>query len=112
MGIQVRIQDGSLITQVRLDDQLIEFGTAVEDQDLLRALSYLEKIESNQQDSVKGLWNSLAVLSVEANEMRIASRCYAALGDLAKVRFLAEIIRMAEDLTKTISKLLCIYLNF
>lgn len=106
----VRIQDGSVVTETALDDQLIEFGTAIEDGDLIRALSYLERLESKQSSaqsasSAKGLWATLARISLEVNELRIAARCYAALGDIAKVRFLMDTLRAAEEVAKTISKL-------
>jgi intraflagellar transport protein 172 len=47
----VRVQDGTIVTEIPLDDELIEFGTAIEDNDLVRALSYLEKLESQSQGS-------------------------------------------------------------
>lgn len=100
---KVRIQDGSLISDLVLDDQLIEFGTAIEDSDLVRALSYLERLEHNARGSGKGLWATLARLSVDANELHIASRCYAALGDVAKVRFLADTLKMAQQVSRTTS---------
>ena len=97
------MQDGSLISDVTLDDQLIEFGTAIEDKDLVRALSYLEKLDSSASGSGKGLWSTLARLSLETNQLRIASRCYAALGDVAKVRFLMDTLRMAEQESHALS---------
>lgn len=98
------MQDGSLIVDVALDEQLIEFGTAIEDNDLVRALSYLEKLESSGTGSGgKGLWATLARLSLEANQLRIASRCYAALGDIAKVRFLIDTLQLAEQESQTLS---------
>ena len=99
----VRIQDGNLINEIALDDQLIEFGTAIEDGDLVRALSYLEKLDSHSPGSAKGLWSTLARISLDANELRIASRCFAALGDIAKVRFLMDTLRSSEEVSKTIS---------
>lgn len=98
----VRIQDGTMINEVTLDDQLIEFGTAIEDGDLIRALSYLERLDSHSPGSAKGLWATLAHISLDANELRIASRCYAALGDISKVRFLMETVRSSEEVAKTI----------
>lgn len=105
----VRIQDGTMINEVTLDDQLIEFGTAIEDGDLIRALSYLERLDSHSPGSAKGLWATLAHISLDANELRIASRCYAALGDISKVRFLMETVRSSEEVAKTISKTLCTF---
>ena len=67
----VRIQDGNFVTEIALDDQLIEFGTAIEDGDLVRALSYLERLENQQSKSPnginnnsKGLWSTLARISL------------------------------------------------
>lgn len=105
----VRIQDGTMINEVTLDDQLIEFGTAIEDGDLIRALSYLERLDSHSPGSAKGLWATLAHISLDANELRIASRCYAALGDISKVRFLMETVRSSEEVAKTISKTRCTF---
>nr|CAH0106132.1 unnamed protein product [Daphnia galeata] len=79
----VRIQDGTLIDEIALDDQLVEFWTAIEDGDL-------------------GLWATLARISLDAVDLGIASRCFAALGDIAKVRFLMETVRASEEVTKTI----------
>ncbi len=103
----VRIQDGNVVTETALDDQLIEFGTAIEDGDLIRALSYLERLDSmGKSDSAgsKGLWATLARIGLDRNELRIAARAYAALGDISKVRFLMETLRTAEEVAKTISK--------
>ena len=99
----VRVQDGTIVTEIPLDDELIEFGTAIEDNDLVRALSYLEKLESQTQGSGKGLWSTLARLSLEANELCIALRSYAALGDITKVWFLSETMRAADEVSKTLS---------
>lgn len=104
----VRVQDGNLTAEVALDDQLIEFGTAIEDGDLIRALSYLERLDGQSPGGAKGLWSTLARISLDANELRIATRCYAALGDISKVRFLLETIRAAEEICKTISTSLSI----
>ena len=100
----VKIQDGNAVTETALDDQLIEFGTAVDDGDLVRALSYLERLDGSASGGSKGLWATLARISLESNEIRIASRCYAALGDIAKVRYLMDTLRAAEEVAKTISK--------
>lgn len=99
----VRIQDGNFNNEIALDDQLIEFGTAIEDGDLVRALSYLERLDSQSPDSAKGLWGTLARISLDSNELRIASRCYAAIGDIAKVRLLMDTLRSSEEVAKTIS---------
>lgn len=99
----VRIQDGNLTTEVALDDQLIEFGTAIEDGDLIRALSYLERLDGQSPGTAKGLWSTLARISLDTNEIRIATRCFAALSDISKVRFLMDTLRAAEEISKTIS---------
>lgn len=99
----VRVQDGNIVNEIAMDDQLIEFGTAIEDGDLVRALSYLERLDSHSPGSAKGLWATLARISLDAVELRIASRCFAALGDIAKVRFLMETVRASEEVAKTIS---------
>lgn len=43
------------------------------------------------------MWSTLAQLSLEAEELAIAERCYAALGDVAKASYLHKVFNSACD---------------
>lgn len=67
-----------------LDEGLIEFGTAIDDGDFNRAIAFLESLEMSAE--TEAMWRTLAKLSLEGKQLQIAERCYAALGDVSKVR--------------------------
>lgn len=68
-----------------LENRLIEFGTAIEDLDLNRALIFLEKSEEERVD-VSSMWRQLATVALQEGRLLIAQRCFAGLNDIAKVR--------------------------
>ena len=52
-------------------------------------------------DETEAMWKALARVALESHQYYIAERCYAALGDVAKARFLRETNRIASDHLKT-----------
>ena len=72
----------------------IEFGTAVEDGDFNRAVEYLEKLEMTAE--TEAMWRTLARMSLESRHLHIAERCYAALGDVSKAKYLRETLNVAD----------------
>ncbi|KAL5460471.1 hypothetical protein EMCRGX_G033922 [Ephydatia muelleri] len=94
----VLVKSGVDTISYTLDEGLIEFGTAMDDGDFIRALKFLETLEMTRE--TEAMWKSLGELTLEASQLHIAERCYAALGDVAKVRYLHDIIKMAADITK------------
>ena len=48
----VIVQEGSANVPYQLDSELIEFGTAIDDGDLNRALDYLESLPPNHQEKI------------------------------------------------------------
>ena len=56
---QVIVQEGSSNVGYKLDEELIEFGTAIDDLDLNRALDYLESLPEDHT-GIDAMWNSLA----------------------------------------------------
>ncbi|KAI6244211.1 Intraflagellar transport protein osm-1 [Aphelenchoides fujianensis] len=79
-----------------LDSTLIEFGTALEDLDLNRALIFLEESEKANVD-VNTMWRQLATVAIQEGRLLIAQRCFAGLNDIARVRFIAKTIEMADE---------------
>lgn len=66
------MQSGMDTISYALDEGLIEFGTAIDDGDFLRALVFLETLESGQE--TEGMWRTLAELSLQARQLKIAER--------------------------------------
>ncbi|KAI1724366.1 intraflagellar transport protein osm-1 [Ditylenchus destructor] len=93
---EVIVQENNAQVAYELDIGLIEFGTALDELDFNRALIFLEQMEESSGDSHAGMWKRLAFLTMEHSELLIAQRCYAALNDYARVKFLQETIEKAE----------------
>lgn len=80
---------------------MIEFGTAIEDLDLNRAVGFLEDSEKENID-VSSMWRQLAEVALEQGNLLIAQRAYAGLNDISRVKFLAETIEIADEASKQI----------
>ncbi|XP_076179801.1 intraflagellar transport protein Oseg2 [Ptiloglossa arizonensis] len=77
-----------------LDEPLIEFGTALHDNDFGRALLFLEELADRPQ--AEAMWENVARNAMATRQLLVAARCYAALGDVACSRFLKNIIEVGE----------------
>ena len=78
----------------QLDEGLVEFGTAVNDSDFGRAIHFLETL--GDKPAAKAMWHNLAIIAMEDGNLRVAQRCYAALGNVSKTFYLAEMIEEAD----------------
>ena len=95
------VQSGVETVSYTLDEGLIEFGTAIEDGDYLRGLNFLETLEMSAE--TEAMWRTLGELTLAARHLKIAERCYAALGDVSKARYLRELSTLAHKLqTETV----------
>ncbi|KAH8365613.1 hypothetical protein KR093_002735 [Drosophila rubida] len=90
----VRSQDGPSEHSYQLDEGLVEFGTAVNDNDFGRAVHFLESL--GDKPAAKAMWHNLAIISLEEGNLRVAQRCYAALANVSKAYYLAEMIQQAD----------------
>ncbi|XP_062858050.1 intraflagellar transport protein 172 homolog isoform X2 [Trichomycterus rosablanca] len=81
-----------------LDEGLIEFGTAIDDKDYQRATAFLETLEMCAE--TEAMWKTLSKLSLEAQQLLIAERCFAALGCVSKARFLNKTNKVADLILK------------
>lgn len=81
-----------------LDEGLVEFGTAVHDNDFGRAVLYLESLKDRAV--AEGMWQNLGAIALSQNNLKVAERCYAALGDISRTQFLRETMHIAEEYSK------------
>ena len=91
---EVVVQEGQHQFSYELDEGLIEFGTAIDDGDFNRAITFLESLEMSAE--TEAMWRTLAKLSLEGKQLQIAERCFAALGDVSKAKFLRETLNIGE----------------
>ncbi|XP_072763581.1 intraflagellar transport protein 172 homolog isoform X3 [Anoplolepis gracilipes] len=77
-----------------LDEGLIEFGTALHDNDFGRVVLFLENMGDSPQ--IETMWENVARNAMSERKIMIAARCYAAMGDVACARFLKEITEVGE----------------
>uniref|UniRef100_A0A8B9J8B1 Intraflagellar transport 172 n=1 Tax=Astyanax mexicanus TaxID=7994 RepID=A0A8B9J8B1_ASTMX len=95
---EVIVIEGVNTVSYTLDEGLIEFGTAIDDEDFNRATAFLETLEMSSE--TEAMWKTLSKLSLEARQLHIAERCFAALGDVSKARFLNETNKMTDSISK------------
>ncbi|XP_026856898.2 intraflagellar transport protein 172 homolog isoform X1 [Electrophorus electricus] len=95
---EVIVTEGVNTVSYTLDEGLIEFGTAIDDGDYYRATAFLETLEMCAE--TEAMWKTLSKLSLEARQLHIAERCFAALGDVSKIRFLNETNKIADSIAK------------
>ncbi|CAC5423828.1 IFT172 [Mytilus coruscus] len=81
---EVLVNEGVSTISYTLDEGLIEFGTAIDDGDFERAVSFLETLELSAE--TEAMWKTLSKLAMEDRQLHIAERCYSALGDIAKAQ--------------------------
>ncbi|XP_015595286.1 intraflagellar transport protein 172 homolog [Cephus cinctus] len=81
-----------------LDEGLIEFGTALHDNDFGRVVLFLEELGDRPQ--AEAMWENVARNAMAARQLLIAARCYAALGDIACSKFLRDIVETGEQYAK------------
>uniref|UniRef100_A0A7E4USX7 WD_REPEATS_REGION domain-containing protein n=1 Tax=Panagrellus redivivus TaxID=6233 RepID=A0A7E4USX7_PANRE len=98
---EVQVQEANAKVAYELDSAMIEFGTAIEDLDLSRAVVFLEESERENVD-VSAMWRQLATVALEEGNLLIAQRAYAGLKDISRVKYLEETIRITEEAAKTI----------
>jgi len=99
------IQDGHMQLSYELDEGLVEFCTALHDNDFGRAVQYLERL--SDPTLAEGMWQNLATLALTQNKLHVAERCFAALGDVSRSHFLRETIRIAEKYQQETGELTC-----
>lgn len=96
----VHSTDGPLNFTYDLDEGLVEFGTAVNDYDFGRAIAFLESL--GQTPAATAMWHNLASIAMQRENLIVAQRCYAALGNVTRVLYLQETRDIAERYEKEV----------
>ena len=91
---EVIVDEGVNTVSYTLDEGLIEFGTALEDKDYNRAISLLESLDLTPE--TEAMWKSLSSVAVRDCKLTIAERCYAAVGDVARARYIHTVNEISE----------------
>lgn len=97
----VVVQEGVQAINYTLDEGLIEFGTAIEDGDYVRAVSFLETLEMTPE--TEAMWKTLSKIAIENNQLFIAERCFAALGDVSRARYLHNVNDLIDEVSAVTS---------
>jgi len=89
---EVLVDDGANTISYNLDEALIEFGAALEYKGLDRAVEILEPLELTPETEAN--WKTVAKMALEQQNLYVAERCYAALGNIAKADYLRKINKL------------------
>nr|XP_012215554.1 PREDICTED: intraflagellar transport protein 172 homolog [Linepithema humile] len=94
----VMVEEHGAKVAYTLDEGLIEFGTALHDNDFGRVVLFLENMGDSPQ--AETMWENVAKNAMSERKLTIAARCYAAMGDVACARFLKETVEIGEKYAK------------
>lgn len=97
---EVLVHEGVTSVAYALDEGLIEFGTAIDDGDYSRAVAFLETLEMSSE--TEAMWKTLSRLALDNEALHVAERCFAALGDVSKARYLKTTRQYAEKAAETL----------
>ena len=87
---EVIVDEGLAQAVYPLNESLIEFGTAMDDLNYMRAMDILSKLELTSES--EAMWRQLLTICLDANEISIAQRCAAAIGDSSMSKYLNKVI--------------------
>lgn len=92
---EVIVDEGIREATYLLDEGLIQFGGALEDNDLKGAMEILEAIELTPD--AEAMWAKLGQAAHRAEAWAVAQRCAAALGDVGRARYLHRMNKLARS---------------
>eukprot|EP00957_Ditylum_brightwellii_P073245 5567620-Ditylum_brightwellii.AAC.1 len=90
---EVLVDEATSTASYALVEELIEFGTAIEKNDIFRAMEILEPLELSPQCKV--MWQQLHDVSIQNWNFHLAERCAAALGNVSRARYLHRMAKLA-----------------
>jgi len=91
---EVIVDEGINTVSYTLDETLIEFGSSIDQRDYERAVFLLEQLELTPE--TEALWQTLSHFALQDKRILIAERCFAALGDVCKARYLHQVNELAQ----------------
>jgi intraflagellar transport protein 172 len=89
---EVLVDDGTNTVSYNLDEALIEFGAALEYKGLDKAIEILEPLELTSETEAN--WKTVAKLALEQQNLLVAERCFAALGNISKADYIRKINKL------------------
>jgi intraflagellar transport protein 172 len=89
---EVMVDEGNSTISYKLDEALIAFGAALEYNGLDAAVDILEPLELTPETEAN--WKTLAKLAMEEQNLYVAERCYAALGNMSKADYLRKLNKL------------------
>ncbi|KAL2652215.1 hypothetical protein R1flu_020343 [Riccia fluitans] len=95
---EVIVNEGINIVSLVLDEALIEFGSALDNLEFERAISILEPLQLTSE--TEAMWKQLSDTAFLHREYSIAENCYAALGDVAKARFMHKVNKTIQSVSR------------
>lgn len=78
--------------KIFLDENLVNLSIALDDKELTKALMILESLPKNNE--YKYYWKILSEISLEEKNLMIAQRCFAALGNFSKMKYLKNLYKV------------------
>ncbi len=91
---EVIVEEGNNTQTYLLDDGLIGFSTAVDENDLNKAVKLLENLQMNTDTETH--WKTLAKLAISNKNLIIAQRCFAAIGSYSKANYIKKAMKIQE----------------
>jgi intraflagellar transport protein 172 len=98
---EVVVDEGINTASYQLDESLINFGTAIDDRAYAKAMDILEGLQLTIE--TEAMWTALSEAALKDNDLHIAERCYAALGNVAKARYLHKVNKIADNASKKLA---------
>merc|ERR1719502_698098 len=89
---EVIVDEGMNTVSYQLNEALIAFGTAVDEGDLQGACSMLERLELTSE--TESMWEQLSQLALQREDLETAERCFGAVGNVSKARYLHKVNNM------------------
>ena len=86
---EVIVDEGMNTVSYELNEALIAFGAAVDEGDLQAACSMLERLELTSE--TESMWEQLSQLALQREDLPTAERCFGAVGNVSKARFLHKV---------------------
>ena len=91
---EVLVDETTNVSSYVLVEELIDFGTAIDGRDYVKAMQILEGMEFSPQS--EAMWQQLLVMCIDNWNLKMAERCSAALGDVSRARYLREVCKIAD----------------
>lgn len=98
----VIVEESGVQVSYPLDDSLIDFGTALHDNDFDRVVLFIENLGDKPQ--AESMWENVVKCAMAEKNYLIAAKCYSALGDIARSEYLKDIHRIGEEYYKKTEK--------